>query len=36
MLTSGENVRVSNEAERVESVSYSHMTSLSSYVQGCA
>ena len=28
-LTSGEKVRISDEAERVQSVSYSHITSLS-------
>jgi len=35
MRTSGEKVRISNETERVQSVSYSYLWSLSSYIQWC-
>ena len=35
MRTSGEKVRISGETERVQSVSYSHIRSLSGYIQWC-
>jgi len=35
MRTSGDKVRISDEAERVQSVSYSHIRSLSGFIQWC-